>query len=90
MGSKTDFLIVMITQVDDANDFDSSDYSLSIISIVCCLEKSEWILDTGATYHVYPKREWIANFEKLDGGLVHSMMDTHVILRDMCSLHQVI
>jgi len=27
-------------------------------------------LDTGATYHVCPKREWFASFEKLDGDLV--------------------
>jgi len=27
-------------------------------------------LDTGATYHVCPKREWSASFEKLDGYLL--------------------
>jgi len=28
---------------------------------------SEWILDTRATYHVYPNRDWCSSFEKLDG-----------------------
>jgi len=52
------------------SDSDSPGYSLSITLIVCCSEKSEWILDMGATYHVCLKWEWFASFEKLDGGLV--------------------
>ena len=27
----------------------------------------QWILDTGATYHVYLNRAWFSTFEKLDG-----------------------
>ena len=30
-------------------------------------DKAEWILDTGATYHVCPNRDWFSIFEKLDG-----------------------
>jgi len=30
----------------------------------------------GATYHVCPKQEWFARFEKLDGGLM-SFGDGH-------------
>jgi len=52
------------------NDSDSSSYSLSITPIGCCSEKSEWILDMSAIYHVCPKWEWFASFEKLDVGLV--------------------
>ena len=33
-------------------------------------------MDTGATYHVHPKREWFASFENLDRGLV-SLGDGH-------------
>ena len=29
--------------------------------------ENEWILDTGATYHVCPNRDWFTNFEKLEG-----------------------
>ena len=25
------------------------------------------MLDTGATYHVCPNKDWFSNFEKLDG-----------------------
>ena len=28
---------------------------------------SEWLLDTGATYHVCPNSDWFSNFEKLYG-----------------------
>ena len=28
-------------------------------------------MDTSATYHVCPKRDWFDSFEKLDGSLVH-------------------
>jgi len=28
---------------------------------------SEWILDTSATYHVCPNRDWFSRFKKLDG-----------------------
>ena len=37
---------------------------------------SEWVLDTGSTYHICPKRELFASFEELDGGLI-SMSDDH-------------
>jgi len=50
-----------------ANDFDSSNYSLSITHIICYSEKSEWILDIGTIYHICPKQEWFASFEKLVG-----------------------
>jgi len=33
-------------------DIDSSGFSLSITPIVCYSEKSKWILDMIATYHV--------------------------------------
>ena len=64
--SKSESKIVMTV----GNDSDSFDYSFSITPIVCYSEKSEWIIDTSATYHVCPKREWVASFEKLDRGLL--------------------
>jgi len=51
------------------SDSDSSVVSLTRTTpIVCYSNISAWILDTGATYHVCPKRDWFASFEKLDGG----------------------
>ena len=48
-------------------DSDLSVFSFSITtSTVGYLGNSEWILDTGATCHVYPNRDWFSNFEKLD------------------------
>ena len=50
------------------SDEDSSVFSLSVTTpTVCNSDNAEWILDTGATYHVCPNRAWFSNFEKLDG-----------------------
>ena len=46
------------------NDSDLSGYSLSITPISCYSEKSEEILNTSATYHLCPKWEGFASFEK--------------------------
>ena len=37
---------------------------------------SEWVLDTGSTHHICPRRELFASFEELDGGLMF-MGDDH-------------
>ena len=50
----------------DGSDSDSSCFALYITSSNCHLDTSEWVLDTGASYHIYPKREMFASFEKLD------------------------
>ena len=42
--------------------------SLSVTTpTVCNSDSAEWILDSGATYHVCPNRAWFSSFEKLDG-----------------------
>ena len=52
------------------NDSDLAGYSLSVTLFVFYLKHAEWILHTGATYHVCPKRKWFASFRKLDGDLL--------------------
>ena len=41
-------------------------YSLSVTTTIGYSDNSEWILDTGATYHVCPNKDWFSSFEKLD------------------------
>jgi len=52
----------------------NSDSSIVLLTItvptVCYSDASEWILDTDAAYHIFPKRDWFASFEKLDNSLV--------------------
>ena len=56
------------TSQADGSYSDSSVFSLSFTTpTVCNLDNAEWILDTGATYHVCPNRAWFSTFEKLDG-----------------------
>ena len=56
-----------LTQAD-GSDEDSSVFSLSVTTLnVDYSDNAEWILDTGATYHVCPNRAWFSSFEKLDG-----------------------
>ncbi|KAH9671777.1 retrovirus-related pol polyprotein from transposon TNT 1-94-like protein [Citrus sinensis] len=49
---------------------EGSDYSLSITPATCVANSSEWILDTGATYHLCPIKEWFTNFRNLESGAV--------------------
>ena len=52
----------------DGSDEDSLVFSLSVTTpTVCNSDNAEWILDSGATYHVCPNRSWFSNFEKLNG-----------------------
>jgi len=54
----------------DGNNSDSSAFSFSITLSLCYSDASEWLLNTGATYHTCLKREWFFNFEKLNSGVV--------------------
>ena len=50
----------------DGSDSDSSVFSFSVTTpIVGYSGDNEWIMDTGATYHVCPNRDWFSSFEKL-------------------------
>jgi len=56
-----------LAQADESNS-DSSVFSLSVTTpTVDYSDNAEWVLDTGATYHVCPSRAWFSNFEKLNG-----------------------
>ena len=47
---------------------DSSVFSFSVTTpTISYSSDSEWVLDTRATYHVCPNRDWFSNFKKLDG-----------------------
>ena len=51
----------------DGSDDDSSVFSLSVTTpTVCNSDSAEWILNSGATYHVCLNMAWFSNFEKLD------------------------
>ncbi|KAH9650701.1 retrovirus-related pol polyprotein from transposon TNT 1-94-like protein [Citrus sinensis] len=49
---------------------ENSDYSLSITHAAYVASSSEWILDTGATYHLCPIKEWFTDFRNLESGAV--------------------
>ena len=44
--------------------------SLSITPLICHSDASEWLLDTGATYHIFPGENGFSSLEKLDSGIV--------------------
>jgi len=76
MKPKANLAHVVSTQAGGTSQANGSDLYLSIFSlsvttpIVCYSGDSEWILDTGATYHRCPNRNWFSSFEKLDGCFV--------------------
>ncbi|KAH9754792.1 Integrase catalytic domain-containing protein [Citrus sinensis] len=49
---------------------EDSDYSLSITPGAYVASSSEWILDTGVTYHLCPIKEWFTDFRNLESGAV--------------------
>lgn len=49
---------------------EDSNYSLSITPAAYMASSSEWILNTGATYHLCPIKEWFTYFHNLESGAV--------------------
>ena len=49
---------------------EDSDYSLNITPATYVASSSEWILDTGATYHLCHIKEWFTDFRNLESGAV--------------------
>ena len=58
--------LVLHRQVDQTQTHRYSRSPLLLLLLVTQVN-SEWVLDTGATYHVCPNRNWFSSFEKLDG-----------------------
>ncbi|KAH9741104.1 Integrase catalytic domain-containing protein [Citrus sinensis] len=56
---------------------EGSDYSLSITPAAYMASSSEWILDTGATYHLCHIKEWFTDFRNLESGAVVMGNDQH-------------
>ncbi|BBH00104.1 hypothetical protein Prudu_010013 [Prunus dulcis] len=46
------------------------DFEFALASSSADGHSTEWILDSGCTYHMCPIREWFSSFEELDGGVV--------------------
>ena len=61
----------------NGNDSDSFYFSLSITLSDYHSDASEWVLDTGSSYHICPRRKLFASFEELDGRLM-SIKDDHM------------
>ena len=60
--------------------------SLSITSLICYSDASEWLLDTRATYHIYPRREWFFSLEKLDSSIVIMENDVACQMIEICTI----
>ena len=64
--------------IGEHSDSDSSGYSCPALPSVCYADSTEWMMDSGATYHICPKREWFSSFEELERGDVVLMGNDHV------------
>ena len=67
-------LAQVVTSQADGSDSDSLSVTTPTIGYS---DNTEWILETGATYHVCPNRDWFSSFEKLDV-LLSWVMTIHV------------
>ena len=52
-------------------DGDSIDSEFCLVGHQIIVGFDEWILDTGCTYHMCPRKEWFLKFEEVDGGVVN-------------------
>ena len=68
-GESVDPSQVNVAKLDGEDSY-SSTFSLSISPSNNHSDASEWVLDTGATYHICPGREMFDSFEKLNGGIM--------------------
>ena len=50
---------------------DSSDLEFYLVGHQTIASFDEWILDSGCTYHMCPHKEWVFNFEEVDGGAIY-------------------
>ena len=50
---------------------DSSDSESCLVGHQIIVGFDEWILDMGCTYHMCPHKEWLFNFEEVDGEAVY-------------------
>ena len=68
------------TSLAGGSDSDSPVFSFSVTApTIGYSGESEWMIDIGATCHVYPNRDWFSSFEKLDG--------CFMVMDDDCPCH---
>ena len=72
------------TSQPDGSDSDSTVLSFSVTTPISYLGDSELMLDTEVNYHVYPNRDWLSNFEKLDGYSVVMGDDRQCNMEGIC------
>ncbi|KAL6187297.1 hypothetical protein ACLB2K_038697 [Fragaria x ananassa] len=53
----------------------NSEEDLALVADAHTHHRDVWILDTGASYHICPRREWFSTYEQIDGGNI-SMADS--------------
>jgi len=67
------------TSQTNRSDSDSSIFPFSVTtSIVGYSGDFEWMLDTGATYHVCSNMDWFSSFKKLMDVMLSWVMIAHV------------
>ena len=71
----------------DGSDSDSSIFSFTVTTpTVSYSDDSEWMFDTGATYHVCPNGDWFSNFEKPNGCSVVMGDDRLCHIEGICTI----
>ena len=69
-------------------DSDSPIFSFSVTTpTIGCSGDSEWMLNTGAIYHVCPNMNWFSSFRKLDGCSVVMGVDHPFNMEGICMVY---
>lgn len=63
---KTDTGTAVVAEEGDAN----SEKDIALVADGQTHHNDVWVLDSGASYHICPHREWFATYEQVDGGSI--------------------
>ena len=58
-----------------AQDDSSSEPDIAFIASDVQYPTDSWILDSGASHHMCPNREWFSTYEKVDGGNISMVIN---------------
>ena len=53
-----------------AEEYTNSEEDIALVADEHTHHSDVWVLDSGASYHICPRREWFTTYEQVDGGSI--------------------
>lgn len=68
--------IIKVSEVSNEN----YDFSMIMTLSCCIIVDGTRVLDSGAMYHIFPRRDWFSSFEELDEEILIVNNDTCTVI----------